>query len=392
MLLVVTKQADANVIETVDRIHALLPDLKRWAPAGIHFSVLSDRTLMIRASVRDMQLTLGATIMLVMMVVFIFLRRLTPTVAVGITVPLSLAGTCAAMWLAGYSIDNLSLMALAVSGRLRGRRRHRDDRERVPKPGEGAVAVRCRRRERPQIGFTVISISVSLIAAFIPLLFMGGLAGRLFREFSVTLVFAIAISTLVSLSVTPMICAHYLREAPSTRATWLDRLVEGMLASLMRRYSNSLGVVLRHQVLTLLGLAATMALTVYLYIHTPKGFFPPDDSGFVGGVAVASADISYQSMIELEQRAAAIVAADPAGRGRRFLGRRHRLERHRQQRPTVHRPQVAGRTRRRGHRDHRRPPAACGSRAFRACGSTCGRRSNCRMWAAAQAARNTSSP
>jgi multidrug efflux pump subunit AcrB len=166
-----------------------------------------------------------------------------------------------------------------------------------------------------QIGFTVISISVSLIAAFIPLLFMGGLAGRLFREFSVTLVFAITISTLVSLSVTPMICAHYLREAPSTRATWLDRQVEGILASLMRRYSTSLSVVLRHQVLTLLGLAATMALTVYLYIHTPKGFFPPDDSGFVGGVAVASADISYQSMIELEQRAAAILAADPGVEG-----------------------------------------------------------------------------
>ena len=315
VLLVVTKQADANVIETVDRVHALLPELKRWAPAGIRFSVLSDRTLMIRASVRDMQVTLGATIVLVMLVVFIFLRRLTPTVAVGITVPLSLAGTCAAMWLAGYSIDNLSLMALAVSVgfvvddaivMIENTFRNL---EKGLSPFDAAVA------SARQIGFTVISISVSLIAAFIPLLFMGGLAGRLFREFSVTLVFAIAISTLVSLSVTPMICAHYLREAPSSRATRLDRLVEGILASLMRRYSTSLNVVLRHQVLTLLGLAATMALTVYLYIHTPKGFFPPDDSGFVGGVAVASADISYQSMIELEQRAAEILAADPGVEG-----------------------------------------------------------------------------
>jgi multidrug efflux pump subunit AcrB len=312
VLLVVTKEAGANVIETVDRIHRLLPDLQRWAPAGIRFSVLSDRTKMIRASVRDMQLTLGATIILVMMVVFIFLRRLTPTVAVGITVPLSLSGTCAAMWLAGYSIDNLSLMALAIAVgfvvddaivMIENAFRNL---EKGMTPFAAAVA------SAQQIGFTVISISVSLIAAFIPLLFMGGLAGRLFREFSVTLVFAITISTLVSLSVTPMICAHFLRETPSARATRLDRLIEGMLAALVRRYATSLAFVLRHQTFTLLTLAATMALTVYLYIHTPKGFFPPDDSGFVGAYAAASPDISYQSMIGLAQRAAEIVAADPA--------------------------------------------------------------------------------
>jgi multidrug efflux pump subunit AcrB len=315
VLLVVTKQADANVIETVDRIHDMLPEIKRWAPAGINFSVLSDRTLMIRASVRDMQATLFATIVLVMLVVFIFLRRITPTVAVGITVPLSLAGTCAAMWLIGYSIDNLSLMALAVSVgfvvddaivMIENAFRNLE---------KGLTPFAAAVESARQIGFTVISISVSLIAAFIPLLFMGGLAGRMFREFSVTLVIAIAISTLVSLSVTPMICAHYLREAPSKRATRLDRLVEDVLGSLMRRYGASLAVVLRHQTLTLLGLAATMALTVYLYINTPKGFFPPDDSGFIGGVAAASADISYQSMIELEQRAAKIIAADPAVEG-----------------------------------------------------------------------------
>jgi len=312
----VTKQVDANVIETVDRIHALLPELKHWVPAGVNFSILTDRTLMIRASVRDMQLTLGATIVLVMMVVFIFLRRLAPTVAVGITVPLSISGTFAAMWLAGYQIDNLSLMALAVSVgfvvddaivMIENAFRNL---ERGLTPMQAAIA------SARQIGFTVISISVSLIAAFIPLLFMGGLAGRLFREFSVTLVFAITISTLVSLSVTPMICAHYLREAPSARdnasATWLDRLVEGALAAMIRRYSTSLQFVLRHQFLTLVVLAATIALTVYMYIHTPKGFFPPDDSGFVGGYAGASQDISFQSMIALQQRAAAIVQADPA--------------------------------------------------------------------------------
>jgi multidrug efflux pump len=308
----ITKQADANVIETVDRIHALLPELKRWVPAGIRFSVLTDRTLMIRASVRDMQLTLAATVVLVMLVVFTFLRRLAPTVAVGVTVPLSLAGTCAAMWLAGFSIDNLSLMALAVSVgfvvddaivMIENAFRNM---ERGLSPYAAAV------ESARQIGFTVISISVSLTAAFIPLLFMGGLAGRLFREFSVTLVFAIAISTLVSLSVTPMICAHYLRETPSRRTTAFDRLVEGALAAMMSRYSTSLGFVLRHQVLTLLALVGTIALTVYLYIHTPKGFFPPDDSGFIGAYAAASQDISFQSMAALQEKAAAIVLKDPA--------------------------------------------------------------------------------
>ena len=312
VLINVTKQSDANVIETVDRIHALLPELKRWVPAGIRFSVLTDRTLMIRASVRDMQLTLAATVIVVMLVVFVFLRRLAPTAAVGITVPLSLSGTCAAMWLAGFSIDNLSLMALAVSVgfvvddaivMIENAFRNM---ERGCSPLAAAI------EGARQIGFTVVSISISLVAAFIPLLFMGGLAGRLFREFSVTLVFAIAISTLVSLTVTPTICAHYLRETPSARVTWLDRVVEAALAGMIRRYGSSLALVLRHQFLALAGLAATVALTVYLYAHTPKGFFPPDDSGFIGAYAGASQDISYQAMIAYQQRAAAIVLADPA--------------------------------------------------------------------------------
>jgi multidrug efflux pump len=321
VLINITKQADANVIETVDRIYAMLPGLKRWVPAGIQFSVLTDRTLMIRASVRDMQLTLGATIVLVMLVVFVFLRRSAPTVAVGITVPLSLSGTCAAMWFAGFSIDNLSLMALAVSVgfvvddaivMIENTFRNL---ERGMSPMRAAIA------SARQISFTVISISVSLIAAFIPMLFMGGLAGRMFREFSVTLVFAITISTFASLSVTPMICARFLREtAPSLPSPagggglgrgWFDRLVENALAAMLRRYGMSLQFVLRHQFLTLAALAATMALTVYMYIHTPKGFFPPDDSGFVGAYAGASQDISFQQMTVLVQRAAEIVQADP---------------------------------------------------------------------------------
>jgi multidrug efflux pump len=312
ILINITKQADANVIETVDRIYAMLPELKRWVPAGIQFSVLTDRTLMIRASVRDMQLTLGATIVLVMLVVFVFLRRSAPTVAVGITVPLSLSGTCAAMWFAGFSIDNLSLMALAVSVgfvvddaivMIENTFRNL---ERGMSPMRAAIA------SARQISFTVISISVSLVAAFIPMLFMGGLAGRMFREFSVTLVFAITISTFASLSVTPMICARFLRETPRAQGTRFDRLIENALAAMLRRYGMSLQFVLRHQFLTLAALAATVALTVYMYVHTPKGFFPPDDSGFVGAYAGASQDISFQQMIGLVQRAAQIVQADPA--------------------------------------------------------------------------------
>ena len=212
---------------------------------------------------------------------------------------------------------------------------------------KGATPFRAAADGAQQIGFTVISISVSLVAAFIPLLFMGGVAGRLFREFSVTLVFAIVISTLVSLSVTPMICAHYVRAAPSTDATWFDRLIEGALAAMARAYGRSLAVVIRHRVLTLLGLVLTIALTVYLYVHTPKGFFPQDDFGFIGGVSVASTDISFRTMIELQQRAR---QRDPVRPGRlraRLFGRRHHLERPRQQRPGVHLAQAARRARRR---------------------------------------------
>ena len=217
VLLIITKQANANVLDTVDRIYELLPELRQWVPAGLDISVLTDRTQTIRASVHDMQLTLAATAVLVMLVVFLFLRRTAATIAAGITVPLSLAGTCAAMWAAGFSIDNLSLMALAVCIGFVV-----DDAivmiENVFRNLEkGASPLRATLKGAKQIGFTVVSISVSLIAAFIPLLFMGGIVGRLFREFSVTLAFAIVVSTVVSLSVTPMICAYFVRGAPEPR-------------------------------------------------------------------------------------------------------------------------------------------------------------------------------
>ncbi len=315
VLLIITKQADANVIDTVDRIYDLLPELRQWIPAGLEISVLTDRTQTIRASVHDMQLTLAATAVLVMIVVFLFLRRMAATIAAGVTVPLSLAGTCAAMWAAGFSIDNLSLMALAVSIGFVV-----DDAIvmienmfRFMEKGYSPYAAALRGAK--QIGFTVVSISVSLIAAFIPLLFMGGVVGRLFREFSVTLCFAIAVSTVMSLSVTPMICAYFVKEGPSPDRTWLDRRVEGLLSRVVGFYGRTLAFVLVHRTLTLLVFVATIALTVGLYIKIPKGYFPQDDTGLIFGGTQASTDISYEAMLILQQKAMDVVLADPAVAG-----------------------------------------------------------------------------
>jgi multidrug efflux pump subunit AcrB len=259
-----------------------------------------------------MQLTLLATAVLVMLVVFAFLRRITPTLAAGITVPLSLAGTCAAMWLAGFSIDNLSLMALAVSVgfvvddaivMIENMFRNLE---------KGHSPLRSAVEGARQIGFTVVSISVSLIAAFIPLLFMGGIVGRLFREFSVTLAFAVAISTVVSISVTPMICAYFVKEPPSKDATQFDRLMESVLSRMIAFYAWTLSAVMRFRLLTILVMIATVALTVFLYVKVPKGFFPQDDTGLVFGSTEASTDVSFAAIRDLQQRAVEIVLADPA--------------------------------------------------------------------------------
>ena len=315
MLLVITKQADANVIETVDRIRELLPELKRWIPAGVDIEILSDRTQTIRASVFDMQLTLVIAIALVMMVVFLFLRRTAATIAAGVTVPLSLAGTCALMWVAGFSIDNLSLMALAVSVgfvvddaivMIENCFRNLE---------KGMTPLQAAIEGARQIGFTVVSISISLIAAFIPLLFMGGVVGRLFREFSVTLTFAIAISTVVSLTVTPMICAHFVRKPPSPDATWLDRAVEGMLAWMSRSMGAACAWCCGTAALDAAGVrrhhrAHRLALRQDAEGLVPAGRHRPDL-----GRDPASPDISFEAMSELQQRATEIVLADPAVAG-----------------------------------------------------------------------------
>ncbi|MDB5655490.1 MAG: acriflavine resistance protein [Tardiphaga sp.] len=315
VLIQITKQGDANVIDTVDRVKALIPDLKQWIPAGIEVSVLTDRTGTIRASVEDMQFTLLATAALVMAVVFLFLRRGTPTIAAGVSVPLALAGTCAGMWMAGFSINNLSLMALAISVgfvvddaivMIENMYRNLE---------EGMTPMQAALEGARQIGFTVLSISLSLIAAFTPLIFMDGLVGRLLREFSLTLTFSIIVSTVVSLTVTPMICAQYIKSGVSSTATRFDRLVEGTLSRIVAFYERTLHVVLGFPLLTLMVFFATIALTVVLYIKTPKGLFPNDDSGFVIGATRASADTSFQAMLGLQQRLADIVLADPAVAG-----------------------------------------------------------------------------
>jgi hydrophobe/amphiphile efflux-1 (HAE1) family protein len=312
ILLTIVKSADANVIDTVDRILELIPEIKRWVPAGMDISILSDRTTTLRASILDMQLTLGLSIALVMVVVYVFLRRPTPTIAAGITVPLSLAGTCAAMWLAGFSINNLTLMALAVSVgfvvddaivMIENMFRNLE---------KGMSPMRAALEGAHQIGFTVVSISVSLIAAFIPLLFMDGVVGRLLREFSVTLVFAIAVSLVVSLTVTPMICAHFVRAAPSKDATRLDRIVEAVLGWTTRAYMFTLAIAVRHVVVMLTVAIATVVLTVNMFVKSPKGYFPRDDTGLIFAGTRASTDISFDAMAKLQKEALDIVLADPA--------------------------------------------------------------------------------
>ncbi len=315
VLLIITKQPDANVIATVDAVRALLPDLQRWIPQGVEISVLSDRTGTIRASVHDMEWTLGATVVLVMFVVFVFLRRGTPTIAAGVSVPLALAGTCAGMWLAGFSVNNLSLMALAISvgfvvddAIVMIENMYRNL-ERGMAPYQAALL------GAKQIGFTVMSISLSLVAAFTPLIFMEGVVGRLLREFSLTLTFAIVVSTLVALTVTPMICAHYIKSGIPERETWFDRLVEGILGGCLRFYERSLRVVLGYPWLTLAVFVLTVALTTVMYVKVPKGYFPPDDSGLIIGSTRASADVSFQAMVPLQEQVADIVMADPAVSG-----------------------------------------------------------------------------
>ncbi len=312
VLLIVTKQPKANVIDTVDRVKALLPELRRWVPAGVDISIFTDRTVTIRAAVRDIQITLLITVALVMGVVLAFLRRATPTLAAGVAVPLSLAGTVACMWVAGFSLDNLSLMAITISVGFVV-----DDAivmiENVSRNIErGMPPVRAALLGSKQIGFTVVSISLSLVAAFVPLVFMGGIIGAFFREFSLTLTFAVVVSTVVSLTLTPMVCAHFMRAHDDRPPNLFDRLVEGGLARLVGGYARTLRLALRHPWVMVLVMLLTIGLTVELFKTTPKGFVPEDDTGLIMGMTEAAADVSFPAMAALQQGLSDVILKDPA--------------------------------------------------------------------------------
>jgi hydrophobe/amphiphile efflux-1 (HAE1) family protein len=313
VLVIVFKQAGANVIETVERIKAVLPQLERWMPPGAKIRVLSDRTTTIRSSVNEVQLALGISVALVVMVVFLFLRRFWPTFIACVTVPLALSGTVAIMYLLGYSIDNLSLMAITISVGFVV-----DDAivviENVHRFIEkGDAPMHAAFKGARQIGFTVVSMSLSLIAVFIPLLFMSGLIGRLFHEFAVTVSLAILVSGVISLTLTPMLCSRFLRsEVDSPKPGRFSRMCEAGYDWLLGRYETGLRWVLRHQWFTLLAALLTMVATVWLYRVVPKGFFPQQDTGVVMGATEASQDISFTAMAELQQKVARIVLADPA--------------------------------------------------------------------------------
>lgn len=314
VLVIVQKQAGANVIETVDRIRAVLPQLQRWIPPSIKISEVSNRTTTIRASVRDVQFSLLLSVALVVMVLFLFLRRVTPTFIAGITVPLSLSGTCAVMYLCGYSIDNLSLMAITISVGFVV-----DDAivvienvHRFIEQGQGSLEAALNGAK--QIGFTVVSMSTSLVAVFIPLLFMGGLVGRLFGEFAVTVSIAIIVSGVISLTLTPMLCSKFLKpdSAYKHKPGAFSRTCEAGFDWMLNTYEIGLRWVLRHPALILVVTFSTMIGTVALYKVVPKGFFPQQDTGNLMVTTEAAQDISFPAMAVLQQEAARIVLSDPA--------------------------------------------------------------------------------
>jgi hydrophobe/amphiphile efflux-1 (HAE1) family protein len=311
IILIIQRQPGVNVIDTVERIKAALPHLQASIPPAIDMHIVTDRTQTIRASVNDVQFTLILTIALVVMVIFLFLRNLWATVIPSVTVPLSLIGTFAVMYLLGYSLNNLSLMALTIATGFVV-----DDAiimvENVTRYLErGDTPLQAALKGSKEIGFTIISMSISLIAVFIPVLLMGGLIGRLFREFAVTVSIAIAMSAIVSLTLTPMMCAQLLRDPKSERHGRLYMLGERCFAGMLATYEVGLRWVLRHRRITLAATIGTVVLTGYLYVVIPKGFFPQQDTGFIVAVSEAAQDISFSAMIERQSRLVGILLKDP---------------------------------------------------------------------------------
>ncbi|MGY3470820.1 multidrug efflux pump subunit AcrB [Bradyrhizobium sp. LM6.11] len=312
VFLVIFKQPGANVIETVDRIKAQLPRLIAAIPPAISIKIISDRTITIRAAVEDVQITLMTTIALVVMVIFIFLRSFWATIIPSITVPLALLGACSLMWAFGYSLDNLSLMALtiAVGFVVDDAIVMLENITRYVEQGERPLAAAY--KGAAEIGFTIVSISISLIAVLIPLLLMGGIIGRLFREFAVTLAMAILVSLVVSLTLTPMMASRFLRANHEARHGRFYQWSERMFESVLGAYERGLDVALRHSFVTLCIFFATVALSVYLFVLIPKGFFPQQDNGFLTAVSEMPQDISFAEMKRRQVELNTIVQADPA--------------------------------------------------------------------------------
>jgi len=308
----IQRQPGANIIQVVDRVKALLPRLRATIPSSINIATLTDRTITVRASVADVEFELMVCIALVVMVIFVFLRNVAATFIPSVAVPLSLVGTFAVMYLLGYSLNNLTLMALTISTgfvvddaivMIENIMRYVEQGER---PLDAAL------KGAEQIGFTIVSLTVSLIAVLIPLLFMGDITGRLFREFAVTLAVTILISAVVSLTLTPMLCAKLLRHKKDAHEGRFYKASERVFEGTIAFYGKTLTWVLRHRVLTLGVAAGTLALTVFLYIVIPKGFFPVQDTGQIQGVSEADQSVSFSEMSRLQQRVAAVILKDPA--------------------------------------------------------------------------------
>ena len=312
VILNIQRQPGANTITVVNEINKILPQLEANLPAGINVTTLTDMTTSIQASVHDVEFELMLTVGLVVLVIFLFLRSIYATIIPSVAVPLSLIGTFAVMYLLGYSLDNLSLMALTISTgfvvddaivMIENISRYLE---------EGMPPLEAALTGAGQIGFTIVSLTVSLIAVLIPLLFMGDVVGRLFREFAVTLAVTIIISAVVSLTLTPMMCSRILRHNPEAQQTRFYRASEKVFNNLIAFYGRTLRVVLRYQTFTLLIAAATLVLTIVLYIFIPKGFFPVQDTGVIQGISQADQSISYDAMSEKQREMAQIILDDPA--------------------------------------------------------------------------------
>jgi len=308
----IKRQPGANIITVVDRVKTLLPQLTTSLPSSVHVSILTDRTNTIRASVRDVQFSLLLTVALVVLVIFLFLRSLSATVIPSVAVPLSLVGTFGVMYVLGYSLNNLTLMALTISTGFVV-----DDAivmiENITRYiEEGEPALQAALKGSAQIGFTIVSLTVSLIAGLIPLLFMGDIVGRLFREFAVTLAVTILVSAVVSLTLTPMMCAKFLKHQPEEKRSRFFRASEHAWNSVLALYDRTLQWVLRHQLGTLLAAIGTLGLTVLLYTVIPKGFFPIQDTGVIQGVSESAQTVSFQEMASEQQALAKVILKDPA--------------------------------------------------------------------------------